>query len=137
MGKCNQELLAERARNIPLYLHAYAFHLNMRYERVLPGDLLDIAHQQQLKGVKIHVEDGESQSLQKLNDRQLHDFKEKAKKYNLDVHIETSASDKVTLTDAIRIAQYVSTPAMKDISTMSWQRLPMILRGCLSMTIAD
>ena len=37
MGKCNQELLAERARNIPLYLHAYAFHLNMRYERVLPG----------------------------------------------------------------------------------------------------
>ena len=47
MGKCNQELLAERARNIPLYLHAYAFHLNMRYERVLPGDLLDIAHQQQ------------------------------------------------------------------------------------------
>lgn len=80
MGKCNQELLAERARNIPLYLHAYAFHLNMRYERVLPGDLLDIAHQQKLKGVKIHVEDGESQSLQKLNDQQLHDFKEKAKK---------------------------------------------------------
>ena len=84
MGKCNQELLAERARNIPLYLHAYAFHLNMRYERVLPGDLLDIAHQQQLKGVKIHVEDGESQSLQKLNDRQLHDFTDKAKKYNLE-----------------------------------------------------
>lgn len=37
MGKYNKELLAERARNIPLYLHAYAFHLNMRYERVLPG----------------------------------------------------------------------------------------------------
>ena len=104
MGKYNKELLAERARNIPLYLHAYAFHLNMRYERVLPGDLLDIAYQQKLKGVKIHVEDGESQSLQKLNDQQLHDFKEKAKKYNLDVHIETSASDKATLTDAIRIA---------------------------------
>ena len=46
MGKYNKELLAERARNIPLYLHAYAFHLNMRYERVLPGDLLDIAYQQ-------------------------------------------------------------------------------------------
>ena len=40
-----REKLAERARNIGLYLHAYAFHLNMRYERILPEDLLDIAHQ--------------------------------------------------------------------------------------------
>lgn len=96
--------LAERARNIPLYLHAYAFHLNMRYERVLPGDLLDIAYQQKLKGIKIHVEDGETQSLQKLNDQQLRTFKEKAQSYHLDIHIETSASDKATLDDAIRIA---------------------------------
>ncbi|MEG1211439.1 MAG: TIM barrel protein [Leclercia sp.] len=105
MENFDKERLAERARNIKLYLHAYAFHLNMRYERILPGDLLDIAHQQKLTGVKIHVEDGESQSLQKLNDRQLQGFKEKAERFNLDVHIETSASDKATLDDAIRIAR--------------------------------
>jgi hypothetical protein len=56
-GKIIREKLAERARNIPLYLHAYAFHLNMRYERILPEDLLDIAHQHHLKGVKVHVEE--------------------------------------------------------------------------------
>ncbi|WET40144.1 sugar phosphate isomerase/epimerase family protein [Citrobacter enshiensis] len=97
--------LAERASNIPLYLHAYAFHLNMRYERILPGDLLDIAHQHQLQGVKIHVEDGETQALQMLSDHQLFDFRKKAEDYGLDVNIETSASDKKTLDDAIRIAR--------------------------------
>ncbi|MCU6663686.1 Xylose isomerase-like TIM barrel [compost metagenome] len=105
MENSDKKRLAERARNIPLYLHAYAFHLNMRYERVLPADLLDIAHQQKLNGVKIHVEDGETKSLQKLSNPQLQQFKEKAQAYNLDIHIETSASDKATLDDAIRIAR--------------------------------
>ncbi|PXW40536.1 sugar phosphate isomerase/epimerase [Klebsiella oxytoca] len=105
MKNINREHLAERAKNIRLYLHAYAFHLNMRYERILPGDLLDIAHQQKLKGVKVHVEDGESQALQNMNSQQLQCFKEKAANYGLDVHIETSASDRETLADAIRIAQ--------------------------------
>lgn len=105
MENSEKKRLAERAINIPLYLHAYAFHLNMRYERILPGDLLDIAHQQKLLGVKIHVEDGETQSLQNINDQQLQNFKEKAQGYKLDIHIETSASDKATLDDAIRIAR--------------------------------
>ena len=45
-------IILERAKCIPLYLHAYAFHLNMRYERILPCDLLEIAHQQKLHGSK-------------------------------------------------------------------------------------
>ena len=47
-----------------------------------------------IEGVKIHVEDGESQSLQKLNDQQLHDFKEKAKNIIWMCISKTSASDK-------------------------------------------
>lgn len=105
--------LAERARNIPLYLHAYAFHLNMRYEKILPGDLLDIAHQNQLRGVKIHVEDGESQALQMLSDLQLIDFRKKAENYGLDVNIETSASDQKTLNDAIRIANLTGASSVR------------------------
>ena len=97
-------VLAERAAQIPLYLHAYAFHLNMRYERLLPNDLLDIAHQQDLRGVKIHVEDGESQSLRTFSDDAFAQFKAKAAAYQLDIHIETSASDPATLDDAMRIA---------------------------------
>lgn len=100
----NNTTLSERAKNIPLYLHAYAFHLNMRYERILPCDLLEIAHQHNLCGVKIHVEDGESQALQAVDDNALEKFKKIAENYRLNIHIETSASDKKTLDDAIRIA---------------------------------
>lgn len=96
--------IIERADKVPLYLHAYAYHLNMRLEKILPGDLLDIANEYHLPGVKIHVLDGETQSLSTMTDVQLEAFAEKAKRYQLDINIETSASDNKTLDDAIRIA---------------------------------
>ncbi|WP_317419871.1 MULTISPECIES: sugar phosphate isomerase/epimerase family protein [unclassified Morganella (in: enterobacteria)] len=96
--------IIERADTLPLYLHAYAYHLNMRFEKILPGDLLDIANEQHLPGVKIHVLDGETQSLSAMTDDQLAVFAEKAKRYHLDINIETSASDNKTLDEAIRIA---------------------------------
>lgn len=105
MNSVENARLVERARNIPLYLHAYAFHLNMRYERILPEDLLDIAHRHNLRGVKVHVEDGESRSLQNQSNEQLRNFRKKAELYELDVNIETSASDRDTLDEAIRIAR--------------------------------
>lgn len=55
----NARKILQRVDTLPLYLHAYAFHLNMRLERVLPADLLDIASENNLRGVKIHVLDGE------------------------------------------------------------------------------
>ncbi|HFD2819961.1 TPA: hypothetical protein ACF206_003771, partial [Escherichia coli] len=51
----NARKILQRVDTLPLYLHAYAFHLNMRLERVLPADLLDIASENNLRGVKIHV----------------------------------------------------------------------------------
>lgn len=54
----NARKILQRVDTLPLYLHAYAFHLNMRLERVLPADLLDIASENNLRGVKIHVLDG-------------------------------------------------------------------------------
>ena len=36
----NARKILQRVDTLPLYLHAYAFHLNMRLERVLPADLL-------------------------------------------------------------------------------------------------
>lgn len=38
--KDNAGKILSRIDNIPLYLHAYAYHLNMRLERILPNDLL-------------------------------------------------------------------------------------------------
>lgn len=101
MNHIQAKKIVERAMDLPLYLHAYAFHLNMRMEKILPEDLLDIASQQQLKGVKIHVVDGESQSLRHASDER---FAAKARRLGLDVHIETSASDAGTIDEAVKIA---------------------------------
>lgn len=90
--------------SIPLYLHAYAFHLNMRKERILPNDLLEIAKKNLLTGVKIHVEDGETRSLCRMNDEQLKAFGEKAKNYGLDLKIETSSSASEAIDKAVDIA---------------------------------
>lgn len=100
----NARKILQRVDNLPLYLHAYAFHLNMRLERVLPNDLLDIAYENQLRGVKIHVLDGERFALENMNDSELSAFGEKARKLKLDVHIETSASDKKSIDQAATIA---------------------------------
>ncbi|MBV8043540.1 TIM barrel protein [Pluralibacter sp.] len=102
--KENAQKILSRVDNLPLYLHAYAYHLNMRLERILPGDLLDIAYENQLRGVKVHVLDGERYSLGNMNDDALAAFADKARRLSLDVHIETSASDKDTLDQAVRIA---------------------------------
>ncbi|QAV24112.1 hypothetical protein PH4a_12520 [Proteus hauseri] len=96
--------IIERADSIPLYLHAYAFHLNMRKERVLPNDLLEIAKQKLLTGAKIHVEDGETQSLCMMNDSELIAFGEKVKEYELDLKIETSSSEAKAIDKAVDIA---------------------------------
>ena len=90
----NARKILQRVDALPLYLHAYAFHLNMRLERVLPVDLLDIANENNLRGVKIHVLDGERFSLSNMDDNELSAFGDKAHRLNLDIHIETSASDK-------------------------------------------
>ncbi|MCV5537374.1 hypothetical protein OFN30_17780, partial [Escherichia coli] len=67
----NARKILQRVDTLPLYLHAYAFHLNMRLERVLPADLLDIASENNLRGVKIHVLDGERFSLGNMDDKEL------------------------------------------------------------------
>lgn len=104
MNRIQATKILQRADNIPLYLHAYAFHLNMRVEKILPENLLDIASQHQLKGIKVHVLDGESQSLSCANDERLQQFGEKAGRLGLDIHIETSASDAKTIDQAVAIA---------------------------------
>lgn len=48
----NARKILQRVDTLPLYLHAYAFHLNMRLERVLPADLLDIASENNLRASK-------------------------------------------------------------------------------------
>lgn len=105
--------IVERQASLPLYLHAYSYHMNMRVEQILPADLLDIAHQQQLRGIKIHVLDGESRSLQQMNDEELAAFRCKAERLGLDVNLEISSSVPAEIDAAVVIAEKIGATSLR------------------------
>ncbi|PWR18310.1 xylose isomerase-like TIM barrel protein [Zavarzinia compransoris] len=96
--------LAARARCAPLFAHAYAFHLNLRFGGMRPLDLAEFAHDQHLSGVKIHVEDGEQASLSRMSDDALCAFGRALGRLGLELHVETSTTAAAGLSDAARIA---------------------------------
>ncbi|WP_417210190.1 sugar phosphate isomerase/epimerase family protein [Antarctobacter sp.] len=97
-------VLAGRARSAPLFAHAYAFHLNLRFGGMTPADLLDFAQAQRLDGVKIHVEDGEDASLRAMTETARHNFGTAAAVRGLALHVETSSTDRPALEEAVTIA---------------------------------
>lgn len=103
MTSLDANKLIPRIDGIALYAHAYAWHLNFRLGQAVPVDLLHFAHEKGLRGVKIHVEDGEERSL--LHAPASRDsFGQLARELRLEVHIETSATDEATLRAAVEIA---------------------------------
>lgn len=95
--------LAARARSAPLFAHAYAFHLNMRFGGMTPLQLVDFAEAQCLAGLKLHVDDGEQASLSRMSDDALTAFAAQLKARGLELHIETSTTHASGLADAVRI----------------------------------
>ena len=95
--------LVARAPDAPLFAHAYAFHLNFRLGQMAPPDLLHWSAAKGLRGVKIHVEDGEARSL-------LHHpagragFGALARDLGQEVHVETSSTSRADLAAATTIA---------------------------------
>ncbi|WP_084811112.1 sugar phosphate isomerase/epimerase [Ensifer sp. BR816] len=96
--------LASRARSAPLFAHAYAFHLNMRFGGMTPLHLAEFASARRLSGLKIHVEDGEQASLNRMPDDALRAFAAAVDGLGLELHVETSTTEVAGLSDAARIA---------------------------------
>ncbi|MBB6468872.1 sugar phosphate isomerase/epimerase [Aminobacter lissarensis] len=96
--------LAQRARSAPLFAHAYAFHLNMRFGGMSPLRVAEFARAQNLSGLKIHVEDGEQASLSRMSEEALHAYGAAMKGLGLELHVETSTTGVTGLADAVRIA---------------------------------
>ncbi len=123
--------LALRAQTAPLFAHAYSFHLNFRFGGMKPIDLLDIAAQHGMKGVKIHVEDGEEYSLlASPQDREA--FGARARELGLIVHIETSETTREAMVDAIEIARTTG-----GVSVRCYPRYEATVSQIISKTIAD
>jgi hypothetical protein len=95
--------LIDRIDEVRLFAHAYSWHLNFRFGDAVPADFLRFADSHQMAGVKIHVEDGEGRSLLHAPESRAA-FGLLAEVLDLEVHIETSATDEATLRAAIQVA---------------------------------
>lgn len=97
--------LVRRIDDIPLFAHAYALLGNFTYGTFRPVDLLTFAFDHGLKGVCIHLLDGEERSLGQASDEELEEFGAKAAKLNLKVHLEISSTRKADVDEVVRIAR--------------------------------
>ncbi len=79
----------------------------------MPADLLDIAHENKLHGIKIHIMDGESQSLQNMNDSQLCAFRRKAEDLGLDINLEISSSAPADIDEAVTVAEKIGATSLR------------------------
>jgi sugar phosphate isomerase/epimerase len=105
--------LAGRAETAPLFAHAYAFHLNFRFGGMTPLELAVFAHGHCLRGLKIHVSDGEDASLNAMSAGELRAFGEQVKDLGLDIHVETSTTAQDGLSDALQRALAVGAASMR------------------------
>lgn len=105
--------LIERIDEIPLYAHAYAFHLNFRFGSFRALDLLDFAAGNKLYGVKIHMDDGEQDSLRNADETQRAEFRKAAKRLNLDIHLEISETELPSLRKAIQVGHDIGATSIR------------------------
>ena len=104
MNSTDAARLIDRVKDVRLFAHAYAWHLIFQLGDATPADFLCFADVHQMAGVKIHVEDGEDRSLLHAPESRAA-FGLLAEVLDLEVHIETSATDEATLRAAIQVAQ--------------------------------
>lgn len=105
--------LVARIDAIPLFAHAYAHHLNLRYGAVTPFDLLKFADQHRLAGVKIHVEDGGNRSLLSMSHAERLRLGQIAASHGLRLHVETSSTSKPDLESATAIASDIGAQSIR------------------------
>lgn len=105
--------LVARIDAIPLFAHAYAHHLNLRFGAMSPFDVLTFAAAQRLAGVKIHVEDGESRSLLHMSSAERGRMGAFAAEQGLRLHVETSSTTRADLEAATSIATDIGAESIR------------------------
>ncbi len=123
--------LIARIREVRLFAHAYSWHLNFRFGDATPVDLLRFAHLHGMAGVKIHVEDGEERSLLRAPDSRAA-FGRLAQSLDLEVHVETSATDEATLRAAVTVARETGATSVR-----CYPRYPGPVSQIIAQTIRD
>lgn len=124
--------LMARLEDVPLYAHAYAFHLNFRAGRLDVEGLLDFAHRHRLRGIKVHLDDGEADGLRHAEAARLTRVRDLAHDQGLDLHLEVSETAFAELAQAVRIGR-----ALEATSIRCYPRYAGRVSDIIDWTIRD
>jgi sugar phosphate isomerase/epimerase len=99
--------LVARIDEVPLYAHAYSFHLNLRFGGAAPADVARFAARHGLKGLKIHVEDGAEGCLLLMDGPARRRFGVLCADLGVRIDVETSSTEVAVLAQAVAVAHDV------------------------------
>ena len=132
LGSVLARKLCNRIDNIQLHAHIYSFTHNLAHGSFKLADALDFAHQNDLKGLNIHVDEGGKKSLAHGTPKYLAQIKAYAQNLNLSIHLETSSTQKTDIDKAVKIARSLD---VHNIRVYSRYEGP--LSQVLALTVSD
>jgi len=108
------EKLHMRVENIKLYLHSYALLWNFEQGGFSVRDMMDLAKEQSLDGITLHILDGgKKYALEFRSPQELRDLAAYAKARGLGLNLETSSTAKAEIDKIVAIARHIGVRSLR------------------------
>lgn len=123
--------LVERTEDVPLFTHSFSFYFHMGSDEGGwgPGDLLTYAADQGLKGVKCHLNFGDSRSFATLSSEKRQALGARARELGLRWHVEVSSTDVDTLARVVAVASDLDAESIRCYPRYAGQVSTIITRA--------
>ena len=104
LDKASARRLLERTANVPFFAHSYTFYHNMIHG-FTPHDLARFAYEHDLHGLCLHISDGDSLNVRRMNPSERESFRRLLEELGLQLHLEISSTDRQEVDTVIDCAK--------------------------------
>ena len=104
LDKASARRLLERTANVPFFAHSYTFYHNMIHG-FTPCDLARFAYEHDLHGLCLHISDGDSMNVRRMNPSERDRFRRLVEELGLQLHLEISSTDRQEVDTVIECAR--------------------------------
>jgi hypothetical protein len=104
LDKASASRLLERTENVPFFAHSYTFYHNMIHG-FTPHDLVRFAYEHDLHGLCLHISDGDSLNIRRMNPSERDCFRGLVEELGLQLHLEISSTDRQEVDTVIECAR--------------------------------
>src|SRR5688572_11710916 len=104
LDRASAAMLLERTANVPFFAHSYSFYHNM-ISGFTPHDLAHFAYEHDLHGICLHISDGDSLNIRRMNPSERDGFRRLLEELGLKLHLEISSTDRQEVDTVIECAR--------------------------------